>query len=214
MKGLIYKDIMTELLAFRRMKFLALLCVIALPVIVSLAEDDLTHIHRMPLLMCMVMGMMMINTCLSYDEQSGWMGFALTNPVSRTQYYHAKLLTHGINVCAGGLLGLVISILLTAVTGILTAGLLGEILVTFVLQFLCFFLIGIINVPLAIKFGAQRSYTFMMLFLAILGGIIAALFFARNQDLQLILPIEAVLLIGAFSTMYLLGRKWIKEKEL
>lgn len=216
MKGLVYKDLMTELHELKRMWLFLLIFLIGFPFIMHTAGDDPSDIYGMPMTMCTVMGMAMINTSFGYDERSGWMQYALTNPLSRIQYYHAKFLTHAVNVLFGSVAGLVIGTLLAGVTGQLTLTGFGVMLAGSALTAVALFLVGILFVPLMLKFGVQKGALIMMLVFLAIGGSCAALIMALltlNDSPLFVAPIVAVLALGVFITMYLLGRKWILEKE-
>ncbi|MBQ7003579.1 MAG: ABC-2 transporter permease [Oscillospiraceae bacterium] len=216
MKGLIVKDLMTEANELKRMFIILLVFAISFPFMMYGASNDPKELYGMPMTMCTVMGMVMINNAFGHDERSNWMQYALTNPVSRIQYYHAKLLTHVINVLCGSVLGLVVGMLLAGVTGQLTLPVLGEMLATSGGMSAALCLIGVVLVPLMLKFGVQKGAIIMMLVFASIGGASAALVFGMltltNEPL-FIAPIIAVLVVGAFITMYLLGRKWMMAKE-
>ncbi len=216
MKGLIYKDLMTEVNELRRIVIILLVFSIGFPFMLYGASDDPSELYGMPMTMCTVMGMVMINNGFGHDERSGWMQYALTNPVSRIQYYHAKLLTHVINVLCGSVLGLVVGMVLAGVTGQLSLSVLGEMLATSGGMSAALCLIGLVLVPLILKFGVQKGAFVMILAFASMGGAVAALVFGLiriNDDPLFIVPIILVLVLSVFIIMYLLGRKWMMEKE-
>lgn len=216
MRGLVYKDLMTEVHELKRMAVVLLVFLIGFPVMMYATSDDLSELYGMPMTMCTVMGMVMINNSFGYDERSGWMQYALTNPISRIQYYHSKFLTHAVNVLCGTALGLAIGMIIAGVTGQLTLAVLLEILATSGLTAVALCLTGIIFVPLMLKFGVQKGAIVTMVIFASVGGIGAALVVGLtliSDNFLLIIPIIAALILGGFITMYFLGRKWILEKE-
>ena len=216
MRGLVYKDLMTEVHEFKRMAVVLLVFLIGFPVMMYATSDDLSDLYGMPMTMCTVMGMVMINNSFGYDERSGWMQYALTNPISRIQYYHSKFLTHAVNVLCGTVLGLAVGVIIAGVTGQLTFALLGEILATSAGTVFALCLVGIVFIPLMLKFGVQKGAIVTMVSFASVGGISAALVVGLtqiNDDLTFIIPIIAVVALGLFITMYFLGRKWVLEKE-
>ncbi len=213
MKGLVYKDLMTEAHELKRMWIFLLVFLIGFPILTAASSEDPSELYGMPMTMCSVMGMVMINTSFGYDERSNWMQYALTNPVSRIQYYHAKLLTHLVNVLCGSGAGLVVGMILAGATGQLTLPVLGEMLATSGLTTLAVCLVGILFVPLMLKFGVQKGAFVVMLLFTALVGIGTAVVIGSDENLLVVVPVIAVLAVGAFITLYLLGRKWILEKE-
>lgn len=216
MRGLVYKDLMTEVHELKRMAVVLLVFLIGFPALMYASSDDLSELYGMPMTMCTVMGMVMINNSFGYDERSGWMQYALTNPISRIQYYHSKFLTHAVNVLCGTVLGLAVGMIIAGVTGQLTFALLGEILATSAGTAFALCLVGIVFIPLMLKFGVQKGAIVTMVSFASVGGICAALVVGLtqiNDDLTFIIPIIAVVALGLFITMYFLGRKWVLEKE-
>ncbi len=213
MKGLVYKDLMTEAHELKRMWIFLLVFLIGFPILTAASSEDPSELYGMPMTMCSVMGMVMINNAFGYDERSNWMQYALTNPVSRIQYYHAKLLTHAANVLCGSAAGLVVGMILAGVTGQLTLAVFGDLLATSGLTALGVCLVGIILVPLMLKFGVQKAAFVMLLLFAVLVGIGSAIVIGSDYNLPIAISVIAVLAVGAFITLYLLGRKWMLEKE-
>ncbi len=213
MKGLVYKDLVTELHELRRTALFLLIFLIGFPILTGMGSGDYSEIYSMPMMMCTVVGMVMINNSFAYDERSGWMKYALTNPISRMQYYHAKFLTHLANVFCGSLVGLVVGVVLAAVTGQLTVAVLLEMLATTGGSLVGLGLVGIVFVPMMLKFGVQKGALVMMLVFAGTVGVGTSLVIGLDHNLQLIIPIIAVLVLGVLVTMYLLGRKWMLEKQ-
>ena len=216
MRGLVYKDLMTEVHEFKRMAVVLLVFLIGFPVMMYATSDDLSDLYGMPMTMCTVMGMVMINNSFGYDERSGWMQYALTNPISRIQYYHSKFLTHAVNVLCGTALGLAIGMIIAGVTGQLTISALLGMLTTAGVTVVGMCLVSIIFIPLMLKFGVQKGAIVMMVIFASVGGISAALVVGLtliSDNFLLIIPIIAALILGGFITMYFLGRKWVLEKE-
>lgn len=216
MKGLIYKDLIMELHELKRMWLFLLIFLIGFPFIMFGTSDDPSEIYNISMVMCTVMGMVMINNSFGYDERSGWMQYALTNPVSRMQYYHAKFVTHAVNVFCGCAAGLVVGSILAGVTGQLTLSVFGEMLAASGLSALAVCLVGVIFVPLMLKFGVQKTALILMVVFLALAGVSAALVIGLltiSDSLLFIIPIVAVFALGVFITMYLLGRKWMLERE-
>lgn len=222
MKGLVYKDLVTELHELRRMAVFLLVFAFGMPILFSVSSGDWSEVYGMPLTMCSVLGMVMINNVFAYDEKSGWMQYALVNPVSRMQYYHAKLLTHVVNTVSGCILGLVVSSLLAAVTGQMTLSLFGQLLAQAGATAAALCVIGTWIIPLFLKYGVQRG-TFMVLLVsigigAICLGLVTLGFELDTNQYSTDPPIWAAVLIAgvvvsSFITLYLLGRKWMREKE-
>lgn len=216
MRGLVYKDLMTEVHELKRMAVVLLVSLIGFPALMYATSDDLSELYGMPMTMCTVMGMVMINNSFAYDERSGWMQYALTNPISRIQYYHSKFLTHAVNILCGTALGLAIGMIIAGVTGQLTISALLGMLTTAGLTAVGMCLVSIIFIPLMIKFGVQKGAIVTMVSFASVGGIGAALVVGLtliSDNFLLIIPIIAALILGGFITMYFLGRKWVLEKE-
>ncbi len=213
MRGLVYKDLMTEAHELKRMAIILLIFAIGFPFMMYGTSEDPSDLYGMPMTMCAVMGMVMINNSFGYDERSNWMQYALTNPVSRIQYYHAKFLTHFVNVLCGSALGLAVGMLLAGVTGQLTLAVVGEMLATSAGTAVALCLVGIVLVPLMLKFGVQKAAIVMMLVFAALVGISTALVIGSDHNMLVAVPAIAVLAAGVLITLYLLGRKWIMEKE-
>ncbi len=222
MKGLVYKDLMSELHELRRMAVFLLVFAFGMPILFAVSTGDLSEIYGMPMTMCSVLGMVMINNTFGYDEKSSWMQYAFTNPVSRMQYYHAKLLTHVVNTVSGCILGLVVSSLLAAVTGQMTLPLLGKLLAQTGATAAALCLIGTWIIPLFLKYGVQRG-TFMVLLVsigigAICLGLVTLGFELDTNQYSTDPPIWAAVVVagvvvGSFIMLYLLGRKWMREKE-
>ncbi len=216
MRGLVYKDLMTEAHELKRMAIILLIFVIGFPFMMYGTSEDPSELYGMPMTMCAVMGMVMINNAFGHDERSNWMQYALTNPVSRIQYYHAKLLTHFTNVLCGSVLGLAVGMILAGVTGQLTLAVLGEMLAISAGTAVALCLVGIVLVPLMLKFGVQKGAIVMMLVFAAVGGAGAALILGLTgiiEHMTVVIAVGAVLGLGVLITMYLLGRKWMMEKE-
>ncbi len=213
MKGLVYKDLMTEAHELKRMWIFLLIFLIGFPIMLYGSSEDPSELYGMPMTMCSVMGMVMINNAFGYDERSNWMQYALTNPVSRIQYYHAKFLTHFVNVLCGSAAGLVVGMILAGVTGQLTLPVLGGMLAIAGGTALGVGLLGIVLVPLMLKFGVQKAAFVMLLFFGALIGIGSVVVIGSDYNLPIAISAIAVLVLGAFITMYLLGRKWMMEKE-
>ncbi|MBE6850507.1 MAG: ABC-2 transporter permease [Ruminococcus sp.] len=216
MRGLVYKDLMTEVHELKRMAVVLLVFLIGFPALMYATSDDLSELYGMPMTMCTVMGMVMINNSFAYDERSGWMQYALTNPISRIQYYHSKFLTHAVNILCGTTLGLAVGVIIAGVTGQLTISALLGMLTTTGLTAVGMCLVSIIFIPLMIKFGVQKGAIVTMVIFASVGGIGAALVVGLtliSDNFLLIIPIIAALILGGFITTYFLGRKWILEKE-
>ncbi|MBQ9111238.1 MAG: ABC-2 transporter permease [Oscillospiraceae bacterium] len=222
MKGLVFKDLITELHELRRMAVFLLVFAFGMPILFSASSGDWSDVYGMPLTMCSVLGMVIINNAFAYDEKSGWMQYALVNPVSRMQYYHAKLLTHAINTITGSVLGLAVSSLLAAVTGQMTLSLFGQLLAQAGATAAALCLIGIWIIPLFLKYGVQKgTFMVMLIFIGVAilcTGLVMISFgsmanpFAEGAPLWT--PILLVLIVlGSFVTLYLLGRKWMGEKE-
>ncbi|MBQ8012000.1 MAG: ABC-2 transporter permease [Oscillospiraceae bacterium] len=222
MKGLVFKDLITELHELRRMAVFLLVFAFGMPILFSASSGDWSEVYGMPLTMCSVLGMVIINNAFAYDEKSGWMQYALVNPVSRMQYYHAKFLTHAINTITGSVLGLAVSSLLAAVTGQMTLSLFGQLLAQTGATAAALCVIGTWIIPLFLKYGVQRG-TFMVLLVsigigAICLGLVTLGFELDTNQYSTDPPIwAAVLIVGvvvsSFITLYLLGRKWMGEKE-
>lgn len=216
MRGLVYKDLMTEAHELKRMAIILLIFAIGFPFMMYGSSEDPSDLYGMPMTMCSVMGMVMINNAFGHDERSNWMQYALTNPVSRIQYYHAKLLTHFTNVLCGSALGLAVGMLLAGVTGQLTLAVFGDMLATSAGTAVALCLIGFVFVPLMLKFGVQRGAIVMMLIFASVGGVSAALIVGLLgiiENMAIVIAVGAVLALAVLITMYLLGRKWMMEKE-
>ena len=216
MRGLVYKDLMTEAHELKRMAIILLIFAIGFPFMMYGSSEDPSELYGMPMTMCSVMGMVMINNAFGHDERSNWMQYALTNPVSRIQYYHAKLLTHFTNVLCGSALGLAVGMLLAGVTGQLTLPVLGEMLAASAGTAFGLCLIGFVFVPLMLKFGVQKGAMVMMLVIAALGASVAALILGLLgiiENMAIVSAVGVILALAILITMYLLGRKWMMEKE-
>lgn len=222
MKGLVYKDLITELHELRRMAVFLLVFAFGMPILFSVSSGDWSEVYGMPLTMCSVLGMVMINNVFAYDEKSGWMQYALVNPVSRMQYYHAKFLTHVFNTITGSVLGLAVSSLLAAVTGQMTLSLFGQLLAQAGATAAAFCVIGTWIIPLFLKYGVQKgAFMVMLIFIGVAilctGLVMISLGSMTNpfaEGAPLWTPIMLVLIVlGSFVTLYLLGRKWMGEKE-
>ncbi len=222
MKGLVCKDLMTIGHELHRALLFMLIFVLGMPILFAVTSGEMEQVYSMPLAMCPVLGMVMINNTFGYDEKSGWMQYALTNPLSRMQYYHAKFLTHIVNVIIGCTVGLAVSTVLSAVTKQLTLLLLGRLLAQAGAMAVALSLIGLWIIPMYLKFGVQKGAVMVMMVfigiaalstgLIVLGGESTSDPF--STELPLWTPVLLVaLVLGSFITLYLLGRKWMMEKE-
>ena len=216
MRGLVYKDLMTELHELRRVILFTLIALFGLPLLFAMNENDKSSLTSLPLTMGPVVGMVMINNTFGFDEKSGWMQFALTNPVSRMQYYHAKFATHAINVFLGCSVGFLAAAVLGLFSGVLTGTLLLEMLLQALGTAAALFFVGVIFIPLYLKFGVQKGAVIIMVIFLICGvggaglGLVSLLTF---QGFDWILVIIGAVAAAVVLTMYLLGRKWVMEKE-
>lgn len=222
MKGLIYKDLMTIVHELHRVALFMLIAVFGAPVLLAVTSGEIEMLYTMPLTMCPVVGMVMINNTFGYDEKSGWMQYALTNPVSRMQYYHSKFLTHAVNTICGSLLGFAISAVLAAVSGQMTFSLLGQLLAQAAATAAVMCLIGTWIIPMFLKYGVQKgTLMVMMVFISIAvvcTGLVALgyelVMDPFSTELPILVPVLIVgVVLGSFVALYLLGRKWVLKKE-
>lgn len=212
MKALVYKDIMLEMHELRRLALYYLLCMVGMPVLFALTSDDISHSYAMPLMMCPVISMVMINTTYGCDERSEWMRYAMTNPVTRIHYFHAKFLTHVVNVLCGSLLGFAISTVIAIVLGQLSAEVFTNNLSTAFGMLCGLLLVGLVTTPLMLKFGVQKGSMVMMM--TVTGVVLLGTGINILGESSPIANISILVLgIDVGVTMYLLGRKWMLEKE-
>lgn len=166
---------------------------------------------------CVICCMITVTT-FSFDEKCKWEKYALIMPVSRWEYVMGKYV---MNILFG-LFGFVSSLLITAVYYIITGktnipALIGCSIVGIVLMLV----IGSIQVPLIIRFGAENARIVMIaatavpvLLMFMIYKLLPVLHIQITDRLVIgALAASAVLIIGLTVGSYFLSLKWFKEKE-
>lgn len=211
MKGLIYKDITVGLNDLRRYWLLLLILFITMPLAFAWIQDDTSRIYECPILFTVSIPLGILSSAFGYDEKCGWMKHAMTSPIHRIQYYHAKILTTLVAMAGSGILGFLLSVTFSAVTGILTWEVFIEILGLSLVIAPIFGFGWSFCIPFILKFGMTKGLcVFLFSLIAFMIVFIIALLTFDDISLLLLLILGILFLVG----LYLLGRKWIKEKEL
>lgn len=216
MKGLILKDIY---IATHQLKSLLLsLVIIGVVLLAPLFTDGTTEGHFGFIAMCAVLFSTFTTSTFAYDEKTDWMKYALATSVSRKQYLLAKYTVHMLFGTGGVLLGTAVAAALTVIAGEMTAENLVLMSVTALVSLGLVVYIGVMQIPLLVKFGAERGRVFLMLGFIPIGLLFTGIvLLPENPELALsyhaVIGILAALLLALFIVMLCLGGRWMAKKE-
>ncbi|MGM9941662.1 MAG: ABC-2 transporter permease [Bulleidia sp.] len=209
MKGLLLKD-WYMLKSYCRTYLLIAVCFFC----VAFYGDDNLMFLFYPCILC---GMIPINL-LAYDESSHWQSCFLTFPYTRNQYVSSKYL-----------IGLIIQLIITALSGIITAMrmisagtfILSEFLILLLLVYLVSSLNASLCMPLIFRYGAEKGRIAFILMFAVIGaaGFILTQIYREYMSAQIVIPavpgiVIFIVLAGVYVLTWLLSQKLFAKKEL
>lgn len=145
MKGLILKDILVLKKSFRMMALI--MCIYIFMGVIGFLPLSIISTMTVVLLMTIPV------SAFAYDEQSGWMRYAVTLPLGRKKIVQARYLFCVILMFAGLILGLILS----AVTTLTDGSPMSENILTVVLGIGAALIIVDINLVLNYKLGTERA---------------------------------------------------------
>ena len=166
---------------------------------------------------CILCGMIPINL-LAYDESSHWQSCFLTLPYTRNQYVSCKYL-----------IGLVIQLIITALSGIIfsiqmiSSGtfILSEVLILILLVYMVSSLNAALCMPLIFRFGAEKGRIAFLLMFAVIGaaGFIMTQIYQDLMSSQIVIHaipgiLTFILLAGIYGGSWLLSQKLFEKKDL
>lgn len=224
MKGLILKDFYNVWRTLRPVAFLIPLILIAGMIMTYniMSIENTTFI--MPIEVFAILSVNLTTTSFMCDKKCGWLRYALTTPITRREYFHAKLLVHTIFCVGGVLVGTLFTIISTLIMGRFSAEMLLQALKWCIPALLFGWLVGVQLCALMIRFNYYKALMFWVLYafgILILTGIGAFLLdelldrlyptmYIRSGNILLTI-LTVCMMIGTI-VFYRLGVKWMERK--
>lgn len=217
MKGLIYKDFCIVLRTCKISLIIIEIGLFGMMAVVTLANTD-APVYMLPVVFNIIFGMAMELFALSHDEQSGWLRQGFTMPLHRLECYHARIAMHFLCTAAMAVMGIFIALISALAFGEFTLAIFGWLFSAAGIGILVSSLTGICINALCIRLGlAKTGMIFSISWILFSLGCTADAFrtcFETDAASILTLTIVAVIALIVTSVLYVMGRKWIKEKEL
>ncbi len=169
MKGLILKDLYTVWRTMRPLVIIIPLILIAGMIMTYniMPIENTTFI--MPIEVFAILSVNLSTTAFMCDKKCGWLRYALTTPITRREYFHAKLLVHTIFCVGGVLVGTLFAIISTLIMGRFSAEMLLQALKWCIPALLFGWLVGVQLCALMIRFNYYKA---IMLWAAYAFGIL------------------------------------------
>lgn len=224
MKGLILKDLYTVWRTLRPVVIIIPLILIAGMIMTYniMPIENTTFI--MPIEVFAVLSVSLTTTSFMCDKKCGWLRYALTAPITRREYFHAKLLVHTIFCVGGVLVGTLFAIISTMIMGRFSAEMLLQALKWCIPALLFGWLVGVQLCALMIRFNYYKAvmfwvlYAFGILMLSLvvsdlLQNLMDLLYPALYiRSLYFLLAALAVCMTIGTIVFYRLGVKWMERK--
>lgn len=147
MKSLILKDMITIKKMAKSIAYIFLV-----PIVFTIIGNDSQTFICSYLIM---MGSILVNNTISYDEFNHGLSYMMTLPLNRQQYVYSKYIVGLLLLCGFGFIGLMI----TCGMSLIQSSQLGssELLFFFIIMLLLGIFLISVNIPLHLKFGGEKG---------------------------------------------------------
>ncbi|MBR4100565.1 MAG: ABC-2 transporter permease [Oscillospiraceae bacterium] len=233
MKGMILKDLYTVWRTMRPL-FIILLPILVIGIFLIYHDASVSTVimtetidsddYLFPIHMLAFLSFSLTTSSFMNDKKCGWLRYALTMPITRREYFHAKLLVHAI-FCAGlVLIGMLLSFISLLVAGIFSPETALNVLKSGILSVFFWWLTGIPICALMIRYKYDKaimiwaayalgtlilSSTVSFLMLELMDLLYPALYI---RSLYFLLAALAVCMTIGTIIFYRLGVKWMERK--
>ncbi len=233
MKGMILKDLYT---AWRTMHPLLIILPLVLVIGIFLTYHDASvstiiitekidsNDYLFPNHMLAFLSFSLTTSVFMNDKKCGWLRYALSMPITRREYFHAKLLVHAV-FCAGlVLIGMLLSIISLLVADRFSPETVLNVLKTGILSFFFWWLAGIPICSLMIRYKYHKAimiWAAYALGILMLSSMVTFLILELMNLLYPTLYVRSLYLLMASITfcmtigtivLYRLGVKWMERK--
>lgn len=222
MKGLIYKDICVILLTVKRLLIAIPIIQLFLLAVTALESKTDSGIYMLPVITYMCMALTMPFAPYVQDEESDWFSQAFIMPVTRLDYYHAKILVNLLCTICTGLISIMISVISALIFGDCTPKVIGLIFAAAGVMLLISVIINICSNALIIRLGVEKAAkviwgNILIVNLPTISGLLIPLLHDPNKEIITIIIRVSILLgiivLGVTVLLYFLGREWIQNLE-
>lgn len=233
MKGMILKDLYTVWRTMRPL-FIILLPILVIGIFLTYHDASVSTVimtetidsddYLFPIHTLAFLSFSLTTSSFMNDKKCGWLRYALTMPITRREYFHAKLLVHAI-FCAGlVLIGMLLSFISLLVAGIFSPETALDVLKSGILSVFFWWLTGIPICALMIRYKYHKaimiwaayalgtlilSSTVSFLMLELMDLLYPTLYI---RSLYLLMAAMAFCMTIGTIVFYRLGVKWMERK--
>lgn len=212
MKSLILKDMITIKKMAKSIAYIFLV-----PIVFMIIGNDNQTFMCSYLIM---MGSILVNNTISYDEFNHGLSYMMTLPLNRQQYVYSKYVVGLMLLCGFGLIGLIITCGMSLIQSSLLES--SELLFFFIIMLLLGIFLMSINIPLHLKFGGEKGRmmgiaVYLTIFIAVM--VVAKLVSLFNVNTVSILKFlvglnqfQALLVVGVLVIIMMLISIKISER--